>query len=130
MAFARSARCRARFCLQPDDSTDTSRLLAQALAAMHAARQRQAEREIALYLHSIGGKFTDEAEREIERRFLGPRVIRSGAMSTTSLRVHATKQSPLPDLARVAAFFATLIDVFAEAQAQARAASERYPFVE
>jgi hypothetical protein len=38
--------------------------------AMMAARTRQAEREIALYLHRTGGKFTDEAEREIERRFL------------------------------------------------------------
>ena len=41
--------------------------------AMATSRQRQAEREIALYLHNIGGKFTDDAEREIERRFLGPR---------------------------------------------------------
>jgi hypothetical protein len=40
------------------------------LAAMMASRQRAAEREIALYLHDIGGKFTDDAEREIERRFL------------------------------------------------------------
>lgn len=39
--------------------------------AMMAARMRQAEREIALYLDHTGGKFTDEAEREIERRFLG-----------------------------------------------------------
>jgi hypothetical protein len=39
--------------------------------AMLASRQRAAEREIALYLHTIGGKFTDDAEREIERRFLG-----------------------------------------------------------
>lgn len=38
--------------------------------AMMAARMRQAEREIALYLDHTGGKFTDEAEREIERRFL------------------------------------------------------------
>ncbi len=38
--------------------------------AMMAARTRQAEREIARYLHGAGGKFTDEAEREIERRFL------------------------------------------------------------
>lgn len=37
---------------------------------MHVARQRAAEREIALYLGN-GGKFTDESEREIERRFLG-----------------------------------------------------------
>lgn len=40
------------------------------LAAMQAARLRQAEREIALYLADTGGKFTDESEREIERRFL------------------------------------------------------------
>jgi hypothetical protein len=37
---------------------------------MIASRQRQAEREIGRYLHSIGGKLTDGAEREIERRFL------------------------------------------------------------
>ena len=36
-------------------------------ALMHS-RQRQADREIARYLDN--GKFTDEAEREIERRFL------------------------------------------------------------
>jgi hypothetical protein len=37
---------------------------------MMAARMRQAEREVARYLADTGGKFTDEAEREIERRFL------------------------------------------------------------
>ena len=36
--------------------------------AMMLSRQRHAEREIARYLNN--GKFTDEAEREIERRFL------------------------------------------------------------
>jgi hypothetical protein len=40
------------------------------LTAMMAARTRQAEREITRYLGTTGGKFTDEAEREIERRFL------------------------------------------------------------
>jgi len=39
-------------------------------AAMALSRQRQAEREIARYLR--GNKFTDDAEREIERRFFGP----------------------------------------------------------
>ncbi len=39
-------------------------------AAMATARLRQAEREVANYLADTGGKFTDEAEREIERRFL------------------------------------------------------------
>jgi hypothetical protein len=38
--------------------------------AIVAARQSQAEREIAFYLERIGGKFTDDAEREIEQRFL------------------------------------------------------------
>ena len=45
-------------------------LLRRIVAAMQEARLRQAEREIALYLTRNGGKFTDEAEREIERRFL------------------------------------------------------------
>jgi hypothetical protein len=41
------------------------------VSAMMISRQRQAEREIARYLSSH--KFTDETEREIERRFLsGP----------------------------------------------------------
>jgi hypothetical protein len=40
------------------------------LDAMTAARMRQAEREIAHYLGTTGGNLTDDAEREIERRFL------------------------------------------------------------
>ena len=38
--------------------------------ALHEARLRQAEREIALYLGRTGGRLTDSVEREIERRFL------------------------------------------------------------
>jgi hypothetical protein len=38
--------------------------------AIEQANIRRAEREIARYLRRSGGKFTDEAEREIERRFL------------------------------------------------------------
>jgi hypothetical protein len=45
-------------------------LFSRLLAAMQEARMRQAEREIAHYLADTGGKFTDEAEREIERRYL------------------------------------------------------------
>jgi hypothetical protein len=45
-------------------------LFSRLLAAMMVSRQRQAEREIARYLAGSGGKFTDETEREIERRFL------------------------------------------------------------
>lgn len=43
------------------------------LAAMMLSRQMQADREIASFLASSGGKFTDESEREIERRFLAPK---------------------------------------------------------
>jgi hypothetical protein len=39
--------------------------------AIYVSRQRQVEREIARYLQN--GKFTDEAEREIERRFFSTR---------------------------------------------------------
>lgn len=45
-------------------------LISRIYATIAAARMRQAEREIARYLYGNGGKFTDEAEREIERRFL------------------------------------------------------------
>ena len=48
----------------------------------------------------------------------------------STLRLPATRKATLPDLARLGAFFAALIDIFAEAQHQARAASERYPFIE
>lgn len=42
------------------------------LDAVMKARQRQADREIARFLQARGGRLTDEAEREIERRFLRP----------------------------------------------------------
>jgi len=45
-------------------------LLDRLLAAMTAARQRDAEREVARYLETTGGKFTDQVEREVERRLL------------------------------------------------------------
>lgn len=45
-------------------------LMRKVLDAIVAARMRQAEREIATYLASTGGRFTDETERQIERRFL------------------------------------------------------------
>ena len=46
-------------------------IFARVLESMLLARRRQAERDIARYLSDTGGKFTDETEREIERRFLG-----------------------------------------------------------
>ena len=45
-------------------------LFARLLEAMATSRQHQAEREITRYMALSGGKFTDETEREIERRFL------------------------------------------------------------
>jgi len=45
-------------------------LFRRILASMQEARLRQAEREIGYYLAETGGKFTDESEREIERRIL------------------------------------------------------------
>ena len=45
-------------------------LMSRLLDALVAARTRQAEQEIAAFLAKGGGRFTDETEREIERRFL------------------------------------------------------------
>lgn len=42
----------------------------RAFTLFQQARLRQAEREVALFLGGAGAKFTDETEREIERRFL------------------------------------------------------------
>lgn len=49
-------------------------LFARFFRALHEARLRQAEREIALYIERSGGKLTDSTEREIERRFLAPDI--------------------------------------------------------
>ncbi|HEY4981924.1 MAG TPA: hypothetical protein VII24_08280 [Pseudolabrys sp.] len=40
------------------------------LDTMMVSRMHDAERDVARYLADTGGKFTDESEREIERRFL------------------------------------------------------------
>jgi hypothetical protein len=63
--------------LSPTDTTLTRDAVAprpsffsRLLAGMIESRQRQADREIAQFLRRNGGKFTDSAEREIERRFL------------------------------------------------------------
>jgi hypothetical protein len=55
-----------------DTDTDAPRpgVFTRFIQALQVSRQRQAEREIALYLKRTGNKFTDSAEREIERRFL------------------------------------------------------------
>ena len=48
------------------------------------------------------------------------------AMATRVVR--AAPQLARPDFSRLASLVAAVLDVFAEAQAQARAAHERYPF--
>ena len=55
---------------QPGVSAPRRSLWQRLFDAMVTARQAQAEREIAYYLERIGGKFTDDIEREIEMRFL------------------------------------------------------------
>ena len=52
------------------DTVRKPSLFSRLIGTLMAARTRQAEREIARYLRGSGGKFTDESEREIERRFL------------------------------------------------------------
>jgi hypothetical protein len=77
MAFVHSAvTARDVLTTEPKSGLNTARkrgLLSRLIAAAQEARMRQAEREIALYLSRTGGKFTDEGEREIERRFLSNR---------------------------------------------------------
>lgn len=51
-------------------ATSKRGFFARFLEAMATSRLKQAERDIALYLAHTGGKFTDEAERAIERRFI------------------------------------------------------------
>ena len=70
MAYARSAVDPRDFIATRTTPKKHVSLLRRFYNALVESRQRAAEREIATYLHDIGGKFTDDAEREIERRFL------------------------------------------------------------
>ncbi|MBI2714875.1 MAG: hypothetical protein HYX37_10530 [Rhizobiales bacterium] len=69
MAFASTAPRTFSFTALPKFSAKFSlwRLLRDTLSE---ARRHQADYEVARYLESTGGKFTDEAEREIERRLM------------------------------------------------------------
>jgi hypothetical protein len=55
----------------PDKSEPTPGFFRRLADAIFVSRQRLVEREIARYLRN--GRFTDEAEREIERRFFSTR---------------------------------------------------------
>jgi hypothetical protein len=45
-------------------------LFSRVLHFIEEANMRRADREIARYMESLGGKFTDATEREIEQRYL------------------------------------------------------------
>ena len=62
-----------------DVSTPTLRpprrgLFRKFVDAVIASQQRRADLAIARFLHDRGGKLNDDAEREIERRFLQPQI--------------------------------------------------------
>ena len=57
-----------------DSKSSPPAFLSRLMTAMMMSRQRQADREIARYLELSGGKLTDNAEREIEQRFLSHRA--------------------------------------------------------
>lgn len=70
MAFFSHALSPTETTFAPGTAAARPSLLTRFIRAMQASRQRQADREIAAYLRRTGGKLTDTAEREIERRFL------------------------------------------------------------
>jgi hypothetical protein len=70
MAYASSATTLRDIPLPQSGARKGKGFFARLLSAMAVSRQRDAEREIARYIAGSGGKFTDETEREIERRFL------------------------------------------------------------
>jgi hypothetical protein len=67
MAYAPYAVAKSGF-TNETPARERPRFLRRLFTAMTISRQLQADREIERYLRN--SKFTDEAEREIERRFL------------------------------------------------------------
>lgn len=70
MAYLRSAVSTHEFASHERKPAREHGFFRRFIQALTAARMRQAERQIALYLARSGGKFTDEAEREIERQLM------------------------------------------------------------
>jgi hypothetical protein len=72
MAYARSAVAPRITTTSPKQAPQANKrgALRRLFDAIEQSNMRRAERDIARYLANHGGKFTDEAEREIERRFL------------------------------------------------------------
>jgi hypothetical protein len=71
MAYATSALTARDLSFIESTTVTRPSLFTRLVNAMIAARARQVDRDVAHYLiENAGGKFTDQAEREIERRFL------------------------------------------------------------
>ena len=70
MAYAPSAIAPRALAFPGKPARAKRNLFLRILDAIEQSNMRRAEREIARYLRGTGGKFTDEHEREIERRFL------------------------------------------------------------
>ncbi len=70
MAHVSTAPHAFAFTALPASKTKQRSLFRRLLDALAESRRHRAEYEVARYLDSIGGKFTDEAEREIERRLM------------------------------------------------------------
>jgi hypothetical protein len=70
MAYARSAVAPRTKAFKESPPVTKRGPLRRLLDAIEQSNMKRAEREIARYLNSHGPRFTDEAEREIERRFL------------------------------------------------------------
>ncbi len=69
-AVARSAVATRSFEIPKTAPRRKRSLFPRLLDAIEEANMRRAEREIARYLGTTGGKITDDIERQIERRFL------------------------------------------------------------
>jgi len=69
-AVARSAIAPRSFEIPKTAPRRKRSLFLRLLDAIEEANMRRAEREIARYLGTTGGKITDDVERQIERRFL------------------------------------------------------------
>lgn len=67
MAYARTAIAPQGFIASPRTPSNWRGLLRRLGDALEESRRRAADREIAVYLSSRGGRLTDNAEREIEQ---------------------------------------------------------------
>lgn len=70
MAFASHALSATDTVLTPAATPARLGFFTRFFRALHEARLRQAEREIALYITRTGGRLSDSVEREIKQRFL------------------------------------------------------------